>query len=83
MKFIGGALKVLLAVALILLLIPAILTFVAYVGYFFGIILAYAASYVLVAPGINFETIPTVIAWLFVASSIIGGAGVSAKVGDE
>lgn len=82
MKFVIDLLKVIGLVIVVLFAVPALLTVIAYVGYFFGIILAWLASYVLVGGGISFETIPVVIAWLFVAGSIIS-LGSTAKSGDS
>lgn len=82
MNVLIDAIKIIAMVVAVLLIVPAALAFVAYVGYFFGIVLAYLASYVLVGGGVSFETIPVIIAWLFVASSIIS-LGSTAKSGDS
>lgn len=65
-------LKIIGLVLLIVFLVPLIIAAVAYVGYFFGLIVAFLASGVLSTTGITENNIPVVIAWLFVASSIIG-----------
>lgn len=83
MKIVKDMALIVVMVLVVILLVPAALALSAYIGYFFGIILAWLASYVLATSGVTFELIPTITAWLFVASAIIGYGGKTVKAGDD
>lgn len=73
MNFVKDIFSVIGSAIVFLLAIPVALTIVAYLGYFFGIVVAFTSSYVLAGQyGIEFDNIPFIVAWLFVAAAILG-----------
>ncbi|SET42586.1 hypothetical protein SAMN05216389_11128 [Oceanobacillus limi] len=69
--------KIIGMVLLVVFLVPLVLTALAYIGYFFGLIIAFLAGGVLtgVFPITSATTIPYVIAWLFVIGGVFSLGG--------
>lgn len=72
MNVLTDAIKIALAAIFLVFITPVILVIAAYVGYFFGLIVAFLAGGVLtgVLP-ISTGAIPYIFAWIFVLGSVV------------